>query len=136
MQAERDKVAILSKILDLRNANSMGIRNENVRRIMDTFGREPGDTGSPEVQAAILTYRIHVVADALAENPRDVYNRRWLRHLISRRASQLRYLKRTSLQRYSELLPRMGVHPLAVEGELIYRIEGTGVPKLDPYARR
>ncbi|KAH8921282.1 hypothetical protein BT69DRAFT_1221701 [Atractiella rhizophila] len=127
---EKDKANLLAKVLDLRNADSRGVRTENCKRISLHFGRVPNDTGSPEVQAAVLTYRIRLLHNHLQTDTRDIHNRRSLRALISNRAKQLRYLKSINQQRYYDLLPKLGLEPAAVEGELVYRIVGKGKPPL------
>ncbi|KAJ9103115.1 hypothetical protein QFC21_002537 [Naganishia friedmannii] len=138
----------LMRILDLRNAASRGIRTVNVRRIVEVFGgpvdasapessstpspsttpAERLDTGSSQVQAAILTHRIRLLADHIAANPRDVHNRKNLRALVHQRAKILRYYKKRvsrsngeGLEVYEELLDKIGVDRRAVEGEITVR---------------
>lgn len=127
----------LMRILDLRNADSRGIRTMNVRRIVEVFGGpvdasapegERLDTGSSAVQAAVLTHRIRLLADHIAQNPRDVHNRKNLRELVHRRAKVLRYLKKQVSRKggegegvYEALLDKIGVDRRAVEGEVIVR---------------
>jgi small subunit ribosomal protein S15 len=146
----------LMRILDLRNAASRGIRTVNVRRIVEVFGGpvdasasdssaspstpspssssntppqvERLDTGSSQVQAAILTHRIRLLADHIAANPRDVHNRKNLRALVHQRAKILRYYKKRvsrsngeGLGVYEELLDKIGVDRRAVEGEITVR---------------
>ncbi|KAJ9110083.1 hypothetical protein QFC19_001754 [Naganishia cerealis] len=134
----------LMRILDLRNANSRGIRTVNVRRIVEVFGGsvdasaptstssataiERLDTGSSQVQAAILTHRIRMLADHIAANPRDVHNRKNLRALVHQRAKILRYYKKRVARKtgeglgvYEELLDKIGVDGRAVEGEITVR---------------
>jgi small subunit ribosomal protein S15 len=126
----------LMRVLDLRNADSRGIRTTNIRRIVQVFGgptstseptSEPTterlDTGSPAVQAAIMTHRIRLLASHIAQNPRDVHNRKNLRELVHRRAKVLRYLKRRAGdgEGYEALLDKIGVDRRAVEGEVVVR---------------
>ncbi|GAA5826258.1 hypothetical protein JCM11251_007227 [Rhodosporidiobolus azoricus] len=117
--AEQQKRDALMRIIDLRNADSKGIEVENTRRIVAAFGRVPGDTASPEVQAAILTARIRSLSSHLISQPRDIQNRQSLRGLISKRATVLKYLRAVSVARYEECLEKIGVEPRAVEGEVI-----------------
>ncbi|GAA6047974.1 hypothetical protein JCM3770_006451 [Rhodotorula araucariae] len=117
-QEDRKRDALM-RIVDLRNADSKGIEVENTRRIVAAFGRTPGDTASPEVQAAILTMRIRSLSAHLISSPRDVQNRQALRLLISRRAKVLKYLRAVSVPRYEDCLEHIGVEPRAVEGEVI-----------------
>ena len=113
----------LSRILDLRNASGRGIQVENTRRIIAHFGRstESGgaDTGSPEVQAALLTYRIRNLAEHLQTARHDNSNRRSMRHMVHQRAKILRYLKSRDPVHYQKFLPRIGVEARGVEGEII-----------------
>ncbi|GAA5854462.1 hypothetical protein JCM9279_006615 [Rhodotorula babjevae] len=117
--AEERKRDALMRIVDLRNADSKGIEVENTRRIAAAFGRSPGDTASPEVQAAILTMRIRSLSSHLISSPRDVQNRQALRLLVARRAKVLKYLRAVSVARYEECLEQVGIEPRAVEGEVI-----------------
>ncbi len=118
----------LSRVLDLRNASGKGIQVENIRRIIHHFGSggEKSDTGSPEVQAAVLTYRIRNLHDHLQSNRHDNSNRRSMSLLTHQRAKILKYLKRKSPQRYHAILPRIGVEARAVEGEIVV----PGKPKI------
>ncbi|BGP53226.1 hypothetical protein JCM8202v2_000785 [Rhodotorula sphaerocarpa] len=118
-RAEQQKRDTLMRIVDLRNADSKGIEVENTRRIVEAFGRVPGDTASPEVQAAILTMRIRSLAQHLISLPRDIQNRQALRLMIARRARVLKYLRKVSVTRYEDVLDKIGVEPRAVEGEVI-----------------
>ncbi|GAA5894665.1 mitochondrial 37S ribosomal protein uS15m MRPS28 [Sporobolomyces salmoneus] len=122
-ELEEQKKETLMRIIDLRNADSKGIEVENTRRIVENFGRVPGDTASPEVQAAILTARIHSLSSHLVSSPRDVQNRQALRQLVSKRAKILKYLRTLSVTRYEECLEKIGVESRAVEGEVIVRKE-------------
>jgi small subunit ribosomal protein S15 len=74
---------------------------------------------SARAPAALLTYQIRKLHEHLRRTPRDIANRRSLRMLCHQRAKILRYLKRTDRERYSNLLPRIGVEPGAVEGEIV-----------------
>lgn len=118
---------LLGRLLDLRNANGKGIQVENIRRITKHFGQRPAekdgkeqglDTGSPEVQAAVLTYRIRNLHEHLETKRHDNANRRGMNALVQQRAKILKYLKRKSLARYNAILPRLGLEPRAVEGEI------------------
>lgn len=113
----------LGRILDLRNASGKGIQVENTRRIIAHFGRPTDsgspDTGSPEVQAALLTYRIRNLAEHLQQARHDNSNRRSMRHLVHQRAKILRYLKSRDPIYYQSFLPRIGVEARGVEGEIV-----------------
>ncbi|KAK4046420.1 hypothetical protein OIV83_006079 [Microbotryomycetes sp. JL201] len=119
LEREHDKRDKLMRIVDLRNADSKGIHVENTRRIIRAFGRTPNDTASPEVQAALLTAKIHNLKDHLKSQPRDVSNQRPLRTMIHQRSKILKYLRSLDVGRYEECLAKIGVEPRAVEGEVI-----------------
>mgnify|MGYP002713855495 CR=1 FL=1 len=130
-EAEQQQSAdALARILDLRNASGKGIQVENTRRIVQHFGARPDgqglDTGSPEVQAAILTYRIRNLAEHLGSARKDNSNRRSMTKLVHKRAKILRYLKSRDPIRYQAFLPRIGVEARAVEGEVVV----PGMPKV------
>lgn len=124
LEAEQAQSAeTLSRILDLRNASGRGIQVENTRRIIEHFGRPTShggpDTGSPEVQAALLTYRIRNLTEHLLHSRHDNSNRRSMRRMVHQRAKILRYLKSRDPIRYLAFLPRIGVEARGVEGELV-----------------
>ncbi|KAK0521890.1 hypothetical protein OC834_000502 [Tilletia horrida] len=122
-RAEAGSVDVLARVLDLRNASARGIRFENTRRIVAAFGRPLPDgrvdSGNTEVQVALLTYRIRNMYSHLANARHDNHNRRQMNIMVHQRAKLLKYLKRTEPQRYQALLPRVGLLPRAVEGELV-----------------
>ncbi|WFD29676.1 hypothetical protein MSPP1_000686 [Malassezia sp. CBS 17886] len=122
-EEQAESADTLARILDLRNASGKGIQVENTRRIIAHFGaRSDGrgsDTGSPEVQAAILTYRIRNLAAHLASARHDSSNRRGMAMLVHQRARVLRYLKSRDPIRYQNFLPRIGIEARAVEGEIV-----------------
>ncbi|KAN0063480.1 hypothetical protein ACQY0O_003927 [Thecaphora frezii] len=131
---EQSSASILARVLDLRNASGKGIQVENIRRIVDHFGKRKEmeqlgkgvDTGSAEVQAAVLTYRIRNLATHLAEARHDNSNRRAMTMLVHQRARILKYLKRKDANRYHAILPRIGIEARAVEGEIVV----PGKPKI------
>lgn len=77
--------------------------------IIKEFGRFEGDTGSPEVQIALLTYRIRQLTEHLKIHSHDEHSRRGLLKLVGQRRRQLRYIKRKSPDTYRELLARLGL---------------------------
>jgi len=121
IETQLHKANMFAKVLDLRNANAAGIAYVNRRRIIYTFSTPQNrfDSGRPEVQAALLTYKIRNLWKHLTTFKRDVGNRRSLRHLVHQRAGILRYLKRKSRDRYETVLERLALEPESVEGELV-----------------
>ncbi|KAJ3489790.1 hypothetical protein NLI96_g1879 [Meripilus lineatus] len=118
---ELRKASQLATLVDLRNANAGGISYENRKRIVAAFSPpgKDGDTGRPEVQAAILTYQIRNLWNHLSNFKKDIANRRSLRRLVHQRAKILKYLKRVDRDRYDVVLDRLGLEPGSVEGELV-----------------
>jgi len=112
----------MHRILHLSNANAGGIAFENRRRIIDAFSTagNPNDTGRSEVQAALLTLRLHDLWAHMQRSPGDIHSRHSLRTLVNQRASILRYLKRVDRTRYDAVLPRIGVDPRACETRLLF----------------
>jgi small subunit ribosomal protein S15 len=87
----------------------MPLNADEKTQIIKDFAREEGDTGSPEVQVALLTARIKQVATHLRENKQDTHNRRGLVMMVGKRNRLLRYLARTDRQRYLDLIGRLGL---------------------------
>lgn len=87
----------------------MPLRKEEKNRIISDFARFEGDTGSPEVQIALLTERINQLTDHLRTHKHDEASRRGLLKLVGRRRSHLKYINRTNPAMYRELLERLGL---------------------------
>ncbi len=87
----------------------MSITAERKSKLISEFGVEKGDTGSPEVQVAILTERINNLADHFRGHKKDLHSRRGLLMMVSRRRRLLDYLKRKDLDRYTEVIKRLGL---------------------------
>lgn len=76
-------------------------------QIMTTFARHEGDTGSPEVQIALLTERINHLNEHLKINKKDHHSRRGLLLMVGQRRGLLDYLMRTNIERYRSLLTEL-----------------------------
>ena len=87
----------------------MSITKETKQELMGEFGRHDGDTGSPEVQIAILTNRITYLTDHLREHKHDESSRRGLLKLVGRRRRLLAYVRRKDYQRYLALTDSLGI---------------------------
>jgi len=87
----------------------MTLTKEAKLEIVDKHGRHDGDTGSPEVQIALLTTRINELTEHLRTHPKDHYSRRGLLKLVGRRRRLLDYLQRTSLESYRALIKELGL---------------------------
>ena len=85
------------------------ISKEKKAEIIAAYGRKEGDTGSPEVQIAILTERIRELTEHLKANPKDHHSRRGLLMMVGQRRGLLSYLKRTDLEGYRALIEKLGL---------------------------
>ena len=82
------------------------ISKEQKEQIVAQYGRTAGDTGSPEVQIAILTARINDLTDHFKANPKDHHSRRGLLKMVGQRRGLLAYLKKTDIERYRALIEK------------------------------
>lgn len=85
------------------------ISKEKKAEIIATYGRTPNDTGSSEVQIALLTERIKELNAHLKENPKDHHSRRGLLMMVGQRRNLLAYLKKKDLEGYRALIEKLGL---------------------------
>jgi len=85
------------------------LTKERKSELIQEFATHPGDTGSPEVQVAILTERITYLTTHLRANKHDYHTRRGLLKLVGQRRRQLRYLNSLDVNRYREVIARLGL---------------------------
>ena len=85
------------------------ISKEKKQAIIAEYGRCEGDTGSPEVQVAILTARIQELTEHLQNNHKDHHSRRGLLQMVGQRRGLLDYLKKNDIERYRSLIERLGI---------------------------
>ena len=85
------------------------ISKEKKAEIIAAYGRTPEDTGSPEVQIAILTARIAELTAHLQENPKDHQSRRGLLMMVGQRRGMLDYLKSKDIEAYRTLIEKLGI---------------------------
>ena len=85
------------------------ISKEKKLEIIAAYGRTATDTGSPEVQIAILTERITELTGHLKTNNKDHHSRRGLLKMVGQRRGLLEYLKKTNIESYRELIARLGL---------------------------
>lgn len=81
----------------------------NKQEINAKYGRTPNDTGSPEVQIALLTARISLLTDHLKMHKKDHHSRRGLLKMVGQRRGLLAYLKKTDLEGYRALIAKLGI---------------------------
>ena len=87
----------------------MSIAAERKQQLISEYGAKAGDTGSPEVQVAILSERIQNLTEHFKEHSKDLHSRRGLLMLVSQRRSLLDYLKNKDNGRYEALIKRLGL---------------------------
>lgn len=87
----------------------MSITAERKAEIIKDYAVQEGDTGSPEVQVAILTSRILTLTDHFKANKKDNHSRRGLLKMVNTRRSLLDYLKKKDVARYETLIKRLGL---------------------------
>jgi small subunit ribosomal protein S15 len=85
------------------------IAKEKKTEIINEYGRKPGDTGSPEVQVAVLTARIAELTEHLKQNPKDHHSRRGLLKMVGKRRGLLEYLKKNDIEGYRTLIAKLGL---------------------------
>lgn len=85
------------------------ISKEKKTAVINEYARTPGDTGSPEVQVAVLTARIQELTEHLKANPKDHHSRRGLLKMVGQRRGLLAYLKDKDIERYRSLIERLGL---------------------------
>lgn len=87
----------------------MAVTAQDRARIISEHQRKQGDTGSPEVQIALITERINMLAGHFKTHVKDFHSRRGLLTLVSQRRSLLDYLKRSNIEVYRSLIERLGL---------------------------
>lgn len=87
----------------------MSLTAEQTAKVIEEYRREPNDTGSPEVQVALLSARINHLSTHFAEHKQDHHSRRGLLKLVNQRRRLLNYLKAKDSGRYQTLIERLGL---------------------------
>ena len=87
----------------------MTLTKEAKQEIFGKHGRHEGDTGSPQVQVALLTQRINELTEHFKTHKKDNHSRRGLLKMVSQRRSLLDYLKRRDIEGYHELISKLGL---------------------------
>ena len=85
------------------------ITKEKKTEIINKYATKAGDTGSPEVQIAVLTERILEVTEHLKANPKDHHSRRGLFKMVGQRRNLLAYLKKKDIERYRAIIEKLGL---------------------------
>ncbi|MBQ1843230.1 MAG: 30S ribosomal protein S15 [Lachnospiraceae bacterium] len=87
----------------------MMITKEKKQELINKYARTEGDTGSPEVQVAILTERIRELTEHMKQNPKDHHSNRGLLKMVGKRRNLLTYLKNKDIDRYRTLIASLGL---------------------------
>jgi len=87
----------------------MSLKKEEKAKLINDYSRHEGDTGSPEVQIALLTERINTLTDHLRSHTHDESSRHGLLKLVGQRRSLLAYIRRVKYQRYMALTERLNI---------------------------
>lgn len=98
------RLYLFSRILLLFN---MPVITVNKKKIIEEYAIKTGDTGSPEVQVALLTHKIDKLVDHLKNNPKDNHSRRGLLGMVSKRRRLLTYLQKKDEKRYKEIVKKL-----------------------------
>jgi small subunit ribosomal protein S15 len=89
--------------------STMALSTEQKQQIVNDFQRSPGDTGSPEVQVALLSANIQELTSHFQKHKQDHHSRQGLLRMVSNRRKLLDYLKRKDVGRYQALIGRLGL---------------------------
>lgn len=87
----------------------MALTKETKTELIEKFKTHEGDTGSPEVQIAILSYKINYLTEHLKVHKKDHHSRRGLLQMVGQRRSLLNYLKKKDIDRYRTLIKELGI---------------------------
>lgn len=87
----------------------MALDKATKTELIDKFKVHEGDTGSPEVQIAILSYKINYLTEHLKEHKKDHHSRRGLLKMVGQRRSLLNYLKKKDIDRYRNIIKALGI---------------------------
>ncbi|MCX7835210.1 MAG: 30S ribosomal protein S15 [bacterium] len=85
------------------------ISKEIKEKLRETYGKHASDSGSPEVQIAILTHHINALTDHFKNHPKDHHSRRGLLKMVSKRRRLLDYLKSKDIERYRKMIQELGI---------------------------
>lgn len=119
-EQEAEKKEIVMRILSMRNAENTEKEKVMTALAMEEFSRFEGDTGSPEVQAAVMTVHIYNYMRHIKANPQDHVHIRRVRMLTQKRQRILRYLKRDDPQRYFWCIEKLGLTDATVHMEFTF----------------
>jgi len=87
----------------------MAVTKDDKSKIIGDFAQKKGDTGSPEVQIAILTTRIENLKEHLSDHKKDNHSRRGIMMMVAKRRKMLSYLKKKDPDKYNEVIEKLGI---------------------------
>ncbi len=87
----------------------MTVTKDDKKKIIKNFSRKSNDTGSAEVQVAILTAKIENLKEHLSTHKKDNHSRRWIMIMVAKRRKMLAYLKRKDPNKYSEVIKKLNI---------------------------
>lgn len=87
----------------------MGLETAKKQEIIEKFGNHDNDTGSPEVQVALLSARISYLTDHFKSHKKDHHSRRGLLKMVGQRRRLLQYLKKIDIERYRAIIKQLGI---------------------------
>lgn len=87
----------------------MALKVSEKQKLIKKFATKNGDTGSPEVQVALLTYQVKKLSKHLKDHKKDIHSRRGLLSMVSKRRRLLRYLAEKSEERYDKIIKKLGL---------------------------
>ena len=85
------------------------ITKEEKQALIEQYATHPGDTGSPEVQIAVLTHRINQLTEHLKVNQKDHHSRRGMLKMVGHRRNLLNYLQKKDINRYRAIIEKLGL---------------------------
>ncbi|RLN59447.1 hypothetical protein BBJ28_00005821 [Nothophytophthora sp. Chile5] len=106
---DQHALAQLKAVLSLRNASQHELNQAQVAKAIETFQRFPGDTGSSEVQIAVLTQKILRCTAHAQQHKKDHHSRRGMIAMVEKRRKLLKYLRRTDLHKFRDVVAALGL---------------------------
>ncbi len=101
-------IAVLSIKIKTKKGENIMLKTEK-QAIIEAYATHEGDTGSPEVQIAILTHRINSLNEHLKANHKDHHSRRGLLKMVGHRRNLLNYLQKTDIERYRAIIAKLNI---------------------------
>lgn len=104
-----DSFSLVNSVYLCYNFSVMALKKQEKKKIIEKFAQDEKDTGSPEVQVALLTEKVKKLTDHLKTHKKDVHSRRGLLSIISKRRRLLAYLMKKDEDRYKKVISQLGL---------------------------